>query len=359
MVRIQRPRVKWIGRKGKGLEREKEKERVREKEAEKEREREKESQKEKEREREREIERARVMEKEMERERERERERLNEREKERWRVVATENGTKGTQKSSQDKDVAMAILEEWTVSLSVGGGGREGGDVRREERFKKPPLPSGLTLADPVETLERSDLNIQKILIPLICANSNKGVMVMATQLANGLLELPTADAEGALTELVILEKVKPLIPNFMQVRVIPTVRVGCYTAEDGNGTKARLYFVFLDAKMDNQTMNQLTTMDKDWFPLSTLDSPANESLNMIIIKQTMTATTIAQWLATTAYRDVIFKPEFSNLLRVPWFDQQNLKGGEGSRRRKQPDLNAPGIGRIEESSAIPGPYAA
>ncbi|GBG74732.1 hypothetical protein CBR_g19138 [Chara braunii] len=213
----------------------------------------------------------------------------------------------------------------------------------------------GLLGGVPMETLGRGEADTPRFLVPLICANSSKGVKILAIQLASGSMELPTIEANESLTESVILKKTKAIIPSCVQCRVIQCLRTGVHTISTESG-KVRFLFAFLNAKMDNSIKEKLEGLGWDWFSLEILDSDLNEELDFIRMKGA-TAKLIAEWLNDAeVHRGILFDGSLAGILQAPWLSENvALQNQDGARRRKQSDLNSASGGRIHGNDGLLG----
>ncbi|GBG43337.1 hypothetical protein CBR_g76927, partial [Chara braunii] len=228
--------------------------------------------------------------------------------------------------------------------------------IELDEAGKVGGLGEGLSWAALISTLGRGEEDTPRFLVPLIFANSNKGVMVLAAQWADGSMELPAITANEALAESIILRKTKSLIPSCVQCRLIQCLRTGVHTITIDNG-KLHLLFAFLNAKMDNAIKDKLKSLDWDWFTLEILDSELNEELDYILLKG-FTTKLIAEWLKDAeVHRGILFEDSFSDILKSPWLEGATLSSGkEGTRRRKQIEISSSSGSRIHGKDGLPGP---
>ncbi|GBG63294.1 hypothetical protein CBR_g37380 [Chara braunii] len=246
---------------------------------------------------------------------------------------------KGRIQGQKRGEVSSSQGKRW---IPVGQGDRAYNDLHRDQGGGM------MGMAGVIPTLGQEDANIPKIFVPIILANSTHGILVMANLLANGAMELPTAYAEEALTESVIMSKVKKLVPACLSLRLISTLRVGVDTTQDCLGNRVRMYYVFLDDRMTNTIKKHLETLDKGWFPLSILSSPLNDGLDSILFKGYFSARTIAKWLFHSAHRKVLFSESFVDTLLLPW--EEGTGGSEGIRRRKKGETDIEDESRIHDT---------
>ncbi|GBG76971.1 hypothetical protein CBR_g23302 [Chara braunii] len=240
------------------------------------------------------------------------------------------------EEEENEKECGGYLMEE--EGSGTGGGGRV----------------EGLVGGVPIETLNRGD-DIVRVLVPLIFARASSGVMILATQLADGSMEQPTVEFKELLTQPAILKRTRYIVPSCLQIRVIQGMRTGVHTVALPSGQKTRFYFVFLDAKMENTIKDQLEALDRSWFALNLLDSDLNEDLEKISLKGSLSAKVIAEWLRDAeVYRSALFDESFKATLGTPWQVTSPSSGGrEGARRRKKPDNGESPRGRIHGKKGL------
>ncbi|GBG81160.1 hypothetical protein CBR_g31836 [Chara braunii] len=252
-------------------------------------------------------------------------------------------------KNKKGKSQEGRNARKWVLRTVGDGDGseEEGMESEKSSGAGKMDGHHGLLDAGPVITLGVEDQNIPKLLVPLILANAKEGIIIMSCLLSDGTMELPTMEADETLTESEVISKVKRLVPACLNLRIIPSLRVGVDIAQDLTGRRVRLYYVFLDARMTNQIKQQLESLDKGWFPLSCLKSPLNEGLDSITFKIWFTARTIAKWLFHSGQRQVMFDRSLVDTLRMSW-EETGGSETEGIRRRKKGEKEAKDDGRIQ-----------
>ncbi|GBG59221.1 hypothetical protein CBR_g32238 [Chara braunii] len=228
------------------------------------------------------------------------------------------------------------------------------GIVRNKDSGNR-KLRTALTEAEPRSTLGRDDKGIPKVLIPLLCSTSDKGVVIMASQANDGNLELATTNANVPLTGNVILKKVARIIPEGLRVRIIPQARVEGQNVVSTKGEKIRFYFVPLEIHMNDETNNIIAGQNKSWFPLSYLSSPLNPELQGIRVVPGVSAAVIADWLTTSVLRELLLTSQLMTAIQEPWDDASRE---EEARKRKQPSGGQGVGGRIQSIVGNVGSHA-